>query len=152
MTPLPLPSNLFPFEREEFSDLNWMPLACRYRLDVSGLKLSLAGWQALSFSERLALLDSPFDSEAERVAWVSRLKSAVAAFGFEGLLKELEPWSDIGEIPPEVREKLTEAGLQGQIEWTGLKPLQRYALFKLAKSRQSGRYFPLAVAEFCTHS
>ncbi|HAO99965.1 MAG TPA: nitrate reductase associated protein, partial [Fibrobacteres bacterium] len=40
-----LPPNLFAFERDEFGDLNWMPLALRYRLDLCGLKLPLSTWQ-----------------------------------------------------------------------------------------------------------
>lgn len=143
--------NLFEFERGEFSDLNWMPLTLRYRLDVSGLKLSLAIWQRIPISERMVLLDLPFESEMERETWVSRLKSAVSDAG-DVELPKVERWVDAMGVPPDLRTRLTEMGIgMAAAGWNRLSPLQRYALCKLAQSKQGDRLFPHAAKEFGLH-
>lgn len=143
-----IPPNLFSFERDEFADLNWMPLEFRYRLDLCGLKLPLAAWQRFSFSERALLLSLPCESETERAAWIARLKTALLACGREEPAS-IECWIDPETAPGGVREKLAAMGREPVTgEWKRLKPVQRYALCKLARSKQGDRYFPLAVGEF----
>ena len=88
-----MPHNLFAFEEDEFADLNWMPLAFRFRLDVCGLKLPLASWQNLSFSERVLLLDFSFEGEDEQMDWAAHLKNALSVRGLVGPAI-LERWID----------------------------------------------------------
>ena len=146
-----LPTNLFAFERDEFGDLNWMPLGLRYRLDLCGLKLSLSTWQRLEFTGRLQLLELPCDSATEMDAWASNLKTLVAATGREEPVK-LEPWQDPAEIPADVHVRLAGLGSgMGVAEWRLLKPLQRYVLCKLTQSRQGDRFFSPALREFGIH-
>mgnify|MGYP003329915136 CR=1 FL=1 len=143
-----LPPNLFAFERDEFGDLNWMPLALRYRLDLCGLKLPLSTWQRLTFDERARLLGLPCEGETERRAWEEELKSAISSTGREEL-SSLEPWIDPEIIPSNVQEKISVLGVGMNVaQWKRLEPVQRYALCKLAVSKQSDRYFPQAVREF----
>jgi len=145
------PVNLFVFERDEFGDLNWMPLAFRYRLDLCGLKLPLSTWQRLDLTERIKLLERPCRTEAEIAAWASRLKIVVSAVGREEPAT-LMPWRDPTEIPPDVQARLTDLGSGMQdSEWRLLKPLQRYVLCKLAQSRQGERFFSPALREFGIH-
>ncbi len=146
--PSPVPPNLFAFERDEFSDLNWMPLAFRYRLDVCGLKMGLASWLSLPFSERISLLGLSFGNENEQVIWAARLKSAMAVCGL-GEPVDLERWVDPGTIPDDVKVKWMECSAEMDFkEWSRLKPIHRYALCKLARGKQADRYLIQAVLEF----
>ncbi|HSW17933.1 MAG TPA: nitrate reductase associated protein [Ramlibacter sp.] len=56
------PTAVLPFEGPEAQQLQWLPLAMRYKLDVLGLRLTLAQWQALSLEERRLLVTSPVDA------------------------------------------------------------------------------------------
>ena len=68
-----IPENLFSLDRAEYSDLNWAPLGIRYRLDVCSLKLGLASWQGLSFTDRVLLLGIPFGLTSENCAQVKQV-------------------------------------------------------------------------------
>lgn len=125
-----------------------MPLALRYRLDVCGLKLSLASWQSLPFSERVLLLSLSFENEDERIIWKAHLKKLVTDFGLQEPMV-LAAWLDPQEIPNDVAEKLVLFGFQMDVEeWSRFKPMQRYALCKLARGKQAERYLFRAVLEF----
>jgi hypothetical protein len=148
MTPSNNPAKLFSFEEEEYADLKWMPLTFRYRLDLCGLKLSLVAWQQLPISDRLALLNLGCEEQAERTAWISKLNAALAACGFEGSPGILDSWTDPLEIPADVAEKLLKMGFGDKTRWERLSPMQRYALCKLARSKQGEQNLVLAVKEF----
>src|SRR5207248_8286849 len=55
----------FAFEGDVHETLATIPLAVRRKLDLAGLKLSLAGWTALSRAERLAVCHLPVESRAD---------------------------------------------------------------------------------------
>ena len=140
--------NLFAFEADEFADLHWMPLAFRFRLDACGLKLTLASWQNLPFSERVLLLNSPFEGEDEQMVWAAHLKNALAVRGLEGPTI-MERWIDPGKIPGDVAEKLEEFDCEMSAGgWRDLTPIQRHALCKLARGKQANRYLYRAFLEF----
>ncbi len=139
-------AGLFAFERDEFSDLNWIPLVIRYRLDSCGLKLSLSAWQKLPFAERARLLELPFGDSEEVQAWISVLNSSLAIQG-GGPPVSMPRWEEPKEPPSAVKERL-----EGPLNWDLLSPLQRYALCKLAASKTPDRYFPKALREFSIKS
>jgi hypothetical protein len=53
------PDRVFEFEPAAARDLEWLPLAVRYKLDLCGLKIGLNEWQALALEQRQALLRCP---------------------------------------------------------------------------------------------
>jgi hypothetical protein len=55
------PDRTFDFETLHARDLTWLPLAIRYKLDQSGLIISLQAWQALSMELRTQLLACPLN-------------------------------------------------------------------------------------------
>lgn len=146
-----MPHDLFGFEEEEFADLQWMPLAMRFRLDVSGFKLVLASWQILPFPERVKLLNLPFEGKHEQLLWAVYLKNALLAHGLEEPAT-LEQWIDPERIPSDVLEKLVTCGCEsGEEMWMDFKPIQRYALCKLARGKRADRYLHPAFLEFKTN-
>jgi hypothetical protein len=50
------PDRVFSFEPVQARELEWLPLAVRYKLDACGLKISLQEWQSLHREERAVLL------------------------------------------------------------------------------------------------
>ena len=70
MNPRMLPTACFDFEPEEAKELVWLPLAVRYKLDVSGLRIGFDTWQALPLARRSLLMSLPvgpeFENEARR--------------------------------------------------------------------------------------
>lgn len=120
----------------------------RYRLDMCGLKLSLACWQSFSFSERILLVDLPFDNEGQRVIWIARLKSAIMASDMEEP-SILAHWIDPETVPGDVAETLASFGKEISMEeWCQWGPIHRYTLCKLARGKQVERYLFSAVLEF----
>jgi hypothetical protein len=53
------PDRVFDFEPAAARELQWLPLAVRYKLDACGLKIGLKEWQALALADREALLRCP---------------------------------------------------------------------------------------------
>ena len=62
------PTACLAFEPDEARSLLWLPLAVRYKLDGSGLRLSLGEWQALPMGTRRELLQMPAGAEFTRRA------------------------------------------------------------------------------------
>jgi hypothetical protein len=81
----------YAFERDIDETLSLMPLALRYRLDVVGLKLSLAPWQRLSPAERRMLAELPVGSPTEVAAARERVLRAALDVGATATLRSLEP-------------------------------------------------------------
>jgi hypothetical protein len=120
---------LFAFEDP---DPMLMPLAARRALDHGGLKLSLAGWQALPQPLRAGLIElgaAPYvevDAVRALLRDVETTEQPVAG----------DPTSD---APPESLLELLRGIVLPAAVWRGLTPLARYALVKVAHSKRSQR-------------
>ena len=80
----------FAFEGDVHETLATIPLAVRRKLDLAGLKLSLAGWTALSRAERLAVCHLPVESQADLEVYREALRGfAVRASSLEERFVEL---------------------------------------------------------------
>jgi hypothetical protein len=55
----PEPTRTFAFEPLQARELEWLPLAVRFKLDRCGLRVRLRHWQALDLRERSSLLACP---------------------------------------------------------------------------------------------
>lgn len=71
----------FAFEGEVHTTLDCVPLTVRRKLDLSGLKISLAGWQALPRAQRLALCHLPVETEEEVAVYAEVLRGFAAQAG-----------------------------------------------------------------------
>lgn len=146
----------FAFEGSVHAQLDLVPLAVRRKLDLAGSKISLAGWQALSRAERLALSHLPVDSEDEVGVYREVLSGFAARVG-----SELEPIaaseSDRGvwETPAPPASVL--ARLDGdefavqraalEDAWSALGEEARYALVKLAHPKRPTEKLLAAMGE-----
>jgi hypothetical protein len=135
----------FAFEGDVHETLATIPLAVRRKLDLAGLKLSLAGWTALSRAERLAVCHLPVDSGADLEIYREALRGFAERAGqpvlpLEGGPVDPASWA-AASVPPEIAARVSEK------DWARLSEEARYALVKLAGPRRGPEKLALALAE-----
>jgi hypothetical protein len=140
----------FGFEEDVYATLSCVPLAVRRKLDLAGLKISLAGWQALPRSERLALCHLPVDGRGDLEVYREVLIGFAERAG-----QELKPLAEVlpsswggGAIPPRVAERASELGRElTSAAWRALDDETRYCLWKYATTRDDPAKVALLFAE-----
>src|SRR4051812_23007179 len=124
----------FAFEGDVHETLQTIPLAVRRKLDLSGFKLSLAGWTALSRAERLAVCHLPVDSAADLEVYREALRGFAERAGHPVTPLESGPLDANGwgpeVVPADVGERV------GAKEWAALSDEARYVLVKLADPKR----------------
>ena len=140
----------FRFEGDIHASLACVPLVVRRKLDLAGLKISLAGWQALTRAERLSLCHLPVDS-AEEVGVYREILESFAGRAGAALVAlpdvSLRPWN-ASAVPQEVRQRALTCGRPlGDAEWSRLDEEARFALAKLAEPKRDPAKFGAALGE-----
>jgi hypothetical protein len=146
-------SAFFGFEADFVDSLRCIPMAVRLRLDVSGVKLKLNEWAKLGQAERLALAKNPCKTPAEIGAYkegLSRLVEKTMGARPSMLLDLPDPvWEDPSRVPDQVLDQARQLGLDlSPHAWSGLSPLQRFALTKLSRPGHENKNFLPAMREF----
>ena len=142
------------FESEVYPGLSRIPLYVRLKLDRTGVRLSLKTWLAFSMEERSALCHLPVESEEEKRNYSSYLVFLVIKYTGDTPKREQAedrfPWDDVGEVPEPVRLRCEQAGKNLEdVGWSRLNVYERYALYKLAVSKNEPEKFNEALLEFC---
>lgn len=115
--------------------LEFMPLDVRRKLDLAGLRPSLADWESLTLGQRQELHDAPVEGFAERVL---ALLPNVARTE-----KSDRPWDRAHDA---IAARAKELGVTlGR--WEDLDDAARYALYRLADPKKDGTKFRAALAE-----
>jgi len=135
----------FAFEGDVHETLQTIPLAVRRKLDLSGLKLSLAGWTALSRAERLAVCHLPVDLPSDLEVYREALRGFAERAGHPVTPLESGPADPASWGPAPV--PATIAGRIDPREWSGLPEEARYVLLKLADPKRDPAKFNLALGE-----
>ena len=142
----------FAFEGNVHETLDCVPLTVRRKLDLVGLKVSLAGWQSLPREERLALCHLPVDEACELEVYreVFRAFAARANVPLSPLPEEVSTrtrWN-ADAPPPPVRARLDAMGhALAPAQWAGLDEESKYALVKMAEPQRDPRKFGWVLAE-----
>ena len=141
------------FESEIYPELSRIPLHVRMKLDLTGGKISLKAWLAFSLDEREVLCHLPVETEEEKKVYSSYLDSLSERYFREKVAPVPPmadpPWEDRGRVPDSVAAKSKEAGqIVTPAEWSRWNSCQRYALFKLALSKNEPEQFYHALGEF----
>ena len=141
------------FESDIYPELSRIPLHVRMKLDLTGVKISLKDWLAFALEEREALCHLPVETEEEKKAFSSYLDFLSRRY-FGGKAESVAPmkdppWEDLGRVadPVELRSKETARAVTAE-EWRRWNSCQRYALFKLAVSKNEPEQFFGALKEF----
>ena len=144
---------VFEFEKEFVEDrIRCIPMMVRYKLDITGIKLSLAQWSSFAPEERYLLATLPCDTQQEINRYETCLYSLLQRHGLgeaerlhgKGILPFLG-----GEVFDRVNSKAIELGKRIEPEqWKNLTMLQRFALSKLIRPGHESKNFIPALLEF----
>lgn len=148
---------LFNFEQSGGYPLRRIPMIIRFRLDLCGLRISLAAWQALSREEREELVAMAAASEDERTAWCARLAAMLLPYADDPERRlehtDIDPsplWKQTEVVPQDVNATLNELSHRAitQTQWAMLSDLQRFALTKLTRRGHKNANLQPALQEF----
>lgn len=144
----------FDFEEDFMEEnLRCIPMTIRYKMDMVGIKLKLAEWSKFHVDERVALATMTINTDDEKEVYNKYLSDLIEkrANNLASLIEveEKYPWDNLDEIPSILLEQTKQHNLSISLEqWQHLTTLQRFALFKLCKSRHENKNFPIAMKEF----
>ena len=130
-------SHCFAFEQDFIGNWRCIPLCVRRKLDLSGVKLKLNHWLALTQDQRQQLVDWPDTPEALQDLR-DHLRQCTASMP-DGRAKDLDPvtaapWQQADQLPQEVVDAAAARGVALTLEqWTQLSELDRFALCKLVR-------------------
>lgn len=135
---------IFDFEREADPDFQWIPYVVRMKLDLCGLKIGLAQWQALPLQVRQSFLEGPAESSLEIEQFAIRLRAELSAAGqqppeplAEARRAAVESWKEPCPAPPAVAAALASQGLADR--WSRFDRLGRYLVYTLATKQETVR-------------
>ena len=134
-TPMPEPG-IYVFDAAD-APLSLMPMAVRRALDVSGVHLSLRGWQSLGILERRTLVQLGAAEQVEVLQVLSTLR------GCEAEQRPVPPLHEPDAARGPDEELLgtalaAEHGLTAE-RWQALRALDRYVLSSLARRGKQER-------------
>jgi len=140
----------FAFEGDIHASLACVPLVVRRKLDLAGLKISLAGWQTLPRHERLALCHLPADTGEDVAVYAEVLRGCSARAGVPLSPLPGAPVSSGDWSAPAVIERVRARLGPGAIDEAAVARLgeeERYALYKLAEPRREPEKLVLLARE-----
>ena len=130
-------SHCFDFEQDFIGNWRCIPLCVRRKLDLSGVKLKLDHWLALTQDQRRQLVEWPDTPEALD-GLRDHLRDCTASMPL-GCVKDLPPltdapWQQVDQIPADVAEAASARGVSlSATQWRGIQELDRFALCKLVR-------------------
>lgn len=147
-------TTLFGFESDFVDSLRCIPMAVRFKLDLAEVKLSLRQWSRFTPADRRDLLLRACETPGEVSAYRARLFDLVAERVGETAKPLPEPACDLWRIArtpaASVAAQAIRLGLAPPTsrQWAALRPLQRFALLKLARPGHDNVNFSPAMTEF----
>ncbi len=145
---------VFDFELDFAGTLQCIPMAVRYKLDRTGVKLSLPQWRRFDAEDRRDLVLRPCGSAAEVRQYREALAALITARADEApKFLPIEPaaaWENINAVPEQITAYEKKLGIEpitlGQ--WQSLSALQRFTLLKLSRDSHDNANFIPALKEF----
>ncbi len=143
---------VFEFEKEFVEEqIRCIPMIIRFKLDIAGIKLSLAQWSSFAPEERNLLATLPCNHRLEKERYEASLQSLLKRHGW-GEAERLDGLVN-AQLGPDLYDLVNSRanGLGHRIEpeqWEGLSVLQRFALGKLIRPGHESKNFVPALREF----
>jgi hypothetical protein len=138
----------FDFEGAIHEILDCVPLVVRRKLDLVGLKISLAGWQKLPFEDRLALCHLPVDGAVDLDVYARVLRAFTSRIDV--------PLSDLTKSSPtewtaeraiaRIADRLPSHAVDAA-RVAALSEEERYAIVKLADPKREPHKLTLLLGE-----
>jgi hypothetical protein len=145
---------IFDFETDVSGTLQCIPMCVRFKLDLSGVKLSLKQWNQFSHEEREHLVgeccDTPEQVQAYRTRLVALIESRGSSRADSVEIEQHPPWNDANRVPSRIKDHANGLGVSPPtlLQWAGLTPSRRFALFKLTRPGHDNENFLPAMREF----
>lgn len=144
---------VFDFEADFAATLRCIPMLVRAKLDRGGVKLSLKQWSRLQVDQREAVAHRACDTPIEIKLWRDTLVDSLPASHnaiIELPVDENPAWADTNIVPEVLDARVHKhSGSNLPLEdWARLRPLQRFALLKLARDSHEQANLPVALREF----
>lgn len=141
----------YSYEAEFYADLKRVPLDVRRKLDLTGIKISLKDWLALSFEERTVLCHLPCENREEQEVFFSYMNFLARRYSGKPLEKtdsiSSEEWSE-ASVPEAVATKSADLNIPVTLdEWRHFPSHRRYALYKTAVSKSQPEAFEQVLRE-----
>ena len=149
----PRHAHLFEFESDFVRTLRCIPMAVRFKLDRTGIKLTLKQWSRFTQEDRRELLHMPCEGSDAVLAYRQRLVELVRRRTAEDARELSEPMDESWRDPIPPAQVLDFAQSQSvhtpsEIEWQRLNELQRFTLVKLSRDNHDNVNFAPALFEF----
>jgi hypothetical protein len=138
----------FQLEGDVHETLQFIPLAVRRKLDLAGLKLSLAAWTAMTRAERLAVCHLPVDGEGDLEVYREALKGFAERAGHPIAPLEGGPVDRVAWGAERIPE--TVAGRAPKLspsQWRALPEEARYVVLRLSEARRTPEKLDAALRE-----
>ncbi len=147
-------ATVFDFEQDFSKAFQCIPMAVRYKLDLSGVKLSLSQWRRFTEEDRRDSLLRPCETAAEISQYRDTMADRITCRANEAP-KFLEPQPGFAwEAPDAVPEQIAAHACSLDIppptlaQWQSLTALQRFTLLKLSLQNHDNANFIPAMKEF----
>jgi hypothetical protein len=139
----------FKFEAEFYPNLVRVPVHVRMKLDLTGVKISLEDWLSFTYEERNVLCHLPADTQEEQQVFISYVDYLSRSYRGRHVARTAPlaraVWDTPDAVPGPVAERSAVARQPlTAAEWIRCQPVERYALYKTALSKNdSGTFLTL---------
>lgn len=153
-TAIPDEMRTFEFEKDFVGTLRCIPMAVRFKLDLSGIKLSLRQWSRLIEPERRWLLeyrcDTPVNVQFYRDTLSEFIENRTGEVAKPIASDEAVEWTSSNRVPEAVtiQSAVKRVAAPTADQWRKLTDLQRFALIKLTREGHDNDNFVPALLEF----
>jgi hypothetical protein len=150
---MPNETTIFDFETDFAGSLQCIPMAVRFKLDMSGVKVSLRQWNRFSHEDRTQLLEQNCDIATDITLYRESLIKLIRAIPDEPVFLPAEmdaAWADPSSVPVQIFDHACKVGIAppSSEQWAALSPLQRFTLIKLSRDHHDNVNFIPALREF----
>jgi hypothetical protein len=145
---------VFAFEQDFSKAFQCIPMAVRYKLDLSGVKLSLSQWKCFTEEDRREVLTRRCETALEIAQYRDTLASLITSRAGEApRFLQVEPvfaWENTDAVPEQIsaHARSLEIPPPTLAQWQSLSPLQRFTLLKLSLQNHDNVNFVPALKEF----
>jgi hypothetical protein len=145
---------IFDFELDFAKAFQCIPMAVRYKLDLSGVKLSLSQWKRFTEEDRRKILARPCKTAPEIAQYRDALAALISSRVGEAPkflpMDSAFPWEEIDAVPEQIAAYARSLDIEPPTlaQWQYLSVLQRFTLLKLSHQNHDNVNFVPALKEF----
>ena len=146
--------SVFEFEKDFAGAFQCIPMAVRYKLDLSGVKLSLSQWKRFTEDDRRELLALQCETPTETAQFREKLAALITTRAGEApkflAIESAPAWEDGDAVPDQVIAFAKSLDIEPPTlaQWQSLSILQRFTLLKLSRESHDNVNFIPALKEF----